>query len=92
MDTQTAAKKFIARQNRTEHPDGEFDNGGRWYPSDAEHQRCCNAVRSPSRAWPYSYLVHCRTAEHIANLTGVPAKDIKREANKIRKELETQTA
>lgn len=68
-----AADMYLDRQYRTVHPDGEFDSGGRWYPDDAEWQPCCAYVRSPSRAWPYSKMVHCRTAEHVASLTDTDA-------------------
>lgn len=81
-----AATEYIKRQNRTSHPDGDFDNGGRWYPSDRETCSCCRKVRSPSRAWPYSYMTHCRTAGHVANLYGVSARDVKRAAKQLQVE------
>lgn len=56
------------RQSRAEHPDGKFDKAGRWYPSDEESQDCCDTVRSPSRGWPYSLMLHCRTRKHITQL------------------------
>lgn len=59
---------YQKRQTRLVDPDGKFDNGGRWYPSESEKCECCGYVRSPSRAWPYSYLLHCRTRKHVANL------------------------
>lgn len=53
----------------TDHPEGEFDKGGRWYPSDRED---CGgdgtSTRSPSRSWPYSYMLRCRTREHCRAL------------------------
>lgn len=76
-----AVEEYEKRQRRASHPAGKFDNGGRWYPSEAEHQKCCNGVRSPSRNWPYSYMTHCRTAEHIAHLYGVDLKDLRHEIN-----------
>ncbi len=79
-DTLTAATKlFIARQERDsdEHPKGEFDTRGRWYPSITEKQPCCFNIRAPSGAYPYSLLVHCRTITHIANLFNVPIKDLR---------------
>jgi len=33
---------------------GTFDNASRWYP-DAEIAEYFKSIRSPSRAWPYSY-------------------------------------
>lgn len=65
-----AATCFYRRKRRLEHPKGSFDNAQRWYPDDSE---CFNttAIRSPSRQYPYSYLVACRTAKHCAHLSGV---------------------
>lgn len=79
-----AIAAFIARKDRSQHPDGEFDNKRRWYPSNAERQSCCAAVRTPSAAYPFSLMVHCRTADHIANLYGVDAADIRRATRKAR--------
>lgn len=59
--------KYKARQSRSEHPSGTFDKAGRWYPDSQEKCSCCN-VRQPSRAYPYSLLLHCRTKKHITNL------------------------
>ena len=59
---------FDARQCRVTHPDGTFDKGGRWWPSQREQCECCNRIRTPSRRWPYSLLVHCRSKGHIWNL------------------------
>jgi hypothetical protein len=59
---------FQSRKARQEDPAGTFDKGGRWYPSETERCDCCDRVRSPSRAYPYSYLLHCRTRTHITTL------------------------
>lgn len=59
---------YEARRDRIEHPDGRTDNGGRWYPSDEERCECCAYVRSPSRAYPWSYMLHCRTRVHVQQL------------------------
>ena len=37
---------------------GSFDNGGRWYPNEKMIVPGSFQVRSPSRAWPKSYLKH----------------------------------
>ena len=63
-----ARAMYERRQARDEHPSGKFDNGGRWYPSDEEECGCCGSVRSPSRAWPYSYMTHCRSLHHCQKL------------------------
>lgn len=72
-----AADTYLKRQNRTQHPDGEFDQKGRWYPSASEQQRCCDHISSPTRNWPYSYLLHCRTLQHVARLHGVDLKALR---------------
>ncbi len=82
---QNAVTEFENRQSRRVHPDGTFDKAGRWYPSDSESCGCCDEVRGPSRSYPYSYMVHCRTAKHIANLYGVDEKQIKKIARENRK-------
>jgi hypothetical protein len=72
-----AASEYLNRQSRYSHPDGKFDNGGRWYPSQSEKCDCCN-VRRPSRAYPYSLMLHCRTIKHVARLYGVAERDLRR--------------
>ncbi len=85
-----AAIEFIERQNRISHPDGSNDKGGRWYPSDGERQLCCQSVRSPSRGYPWSYMVHCRTAKHIATLYGVDERSLKRLATYLKSTQEKE--
>jgi len=74
-----AAACYKRRKARLEHPRGEFDKRGRFYPSDAEKCDCCKSVRRPTAQWPYSLMLHCRTMEHIAHLFGVDIKDLRRE-------------
>lgn len=57
-----------ARKTRAEHPDGSFDDSGRWFPSNDEDCKCCSHVRSPSRNWPYSLIKHCRSRPHLQRL------------------------
>lgn len=58
-----------ARAARVTHPEGHFDGGGRWYPSDRENPEGFTAgLRGPSRAWPSSYLAGARTRKHAAAL------------------------
>ena len=39
-------------------PQGSSDNGGRWYPSDAEDaDGYTRSIRSPSRAWPRKHCI-----------------------------------
>jgi hypothetical protein len=54
---------FIELHHRVLNPDGSFDKQGRWYP-DIQCPHCAS-IRAPSRAFPYSLLVHCRTAKHV---------------------------
>jgi hypothetical protein len=57
---------YEARRDRQVNPEGRFDGGGRWYPSDAEDADGDGSrTRSPSRAWPYSYMLRCRTRQHV---------------------------
>ena len=80
-----AAMEYIGRRDRTRHPDGESDDGGRWYPSDAENINgtITRTIRSPSRMWPWSYAHACRTVGHVAELFGVDATALRREARRI---------
>jgi hypothetical protein len=72
VDTlQLAAQTYVDRRTRRRHPAGRFDTAGRWYPNGAEQTSECAAIRPPSRAYPYSLMLHCRTAAHVAALYGV---------------------
>lgn len=73
-----AAYEYIRRRERRAHPDGSFDRGGRWYPGEGEEQPCCDRIRRPSRAWPYTLMTHCRSLPHIAALYNVDPKDVRR--------------
>lgn len=66
-----------ARQDRTEHPDGTWDKAGRWYPSEHELAECCRKIAGPTRAYPYTFMVHCRSALHVAARSGVSASDLR---------------
>jgi hypothetical protein len=74
-----AAREYLDRRDRISHPEGRTDNGGRWYPSDTEDVggTITRTIRSPSRAWPWSYMVACRTAGHVAELYGVDASAVR---------------
>ena len=48
-------------KNREIHPSGKFDNGGRFYATNADLIN----VRSPSRAYPYSQMQACRTLKYV---------------------------
>jgi len=73
-----AVAEYLGRKDRSRHPKGTFDNAGRWYPADEEHRECCTSVRSPSRAYPYSYMTHCRSIDHVARLYGVDVAELRK--------------
>jgi len=77
-DLEAATACWRRRHDRREHPAGTFDRQSRWYPGDSERQTCCDSVRGPSRAWPYSYMLHCRSVEHVAALYGVDPTMLRR--------------
>lgn len=70
-----AARLYVARKHRHEHPHGRWDRGGRWWPHDSERCACCT-VRTPSRAHPWSLMLHCRSFEHVCNLFGLTEAEI----------------
>jgi len=72
-----AVDEYLARQRRDRHPKGKFDSAGRWYPSNSEVRDCCERIRSPSRRWPYSLMLHCRTAKHVAALFNVSERTLR---------------
>lgn len=43
---------------------GRFDNASRWYP-DEEIAEYFRSIRSPSRAWPYSYYKAAFTKKFV---------------------------
>ena len=62
---------YTARKTRRTHPEGRTDNAGRWYPGDREDAGVSSRIRSPSRAWPWSYMLACRTRKHVAQLVEI---------------------
>ncbi len=71
-----AVDEFIDLQNRTVHPAGTFDNARRFYP--AETFDCCSGIRTPSRSFPFSLMVHARTAAHVANQYKVDPAELRK--------------
>jgi transposase-like protein len=65
----------INLQARVWHPSGDFDNAGRWYPTN--YCKCCESIRSPSRAYPYSLMKHCRTVSHVAREHGIEERRLR---------------
>ena len=79
---QEAVQEYLGRRDRTRHPEGRIDKASRWFPSDSEYQGCCQGIRTPSRSWPWSLMVHCRTITPIARLYKVEEDDLRREARR----------
>jgi len=61
IDNNIVEEIYQALKNREINPSGTFDKGGRFY---AENSDCIN-VREPSRRWPYSEMVACRTKKYV---------------------------
>ena len=85
-DLEKAAREYISRKNRDSHPSGDFDKAGRWEPDAEEWCDCCDYIRTPSRAYPFSLMIHCRTMEHIANLFCVDKSDLRKKVKEIQKQ------
>ena len=51
-------------QSRTVNPSGTFDRSGRFYAANAD----LISVRAPSRAYPYSHMLACRTKKYVAKV------------------------
>jgi len=72
-----AQARWARRQARTEHPDGKFDGARRWVPSAGENiDGFTSQVRTPSRAWPMSYMLAARSLGHCEALEGAQHEDV----------------
>jgi ribosomal protein L12E/L44/L45/RPP1/RPP2 len=80
-DVHKAALQLCALRSRHTHPNGLFDNAGRFYLADMCD--CCVGLRSPSRAYPFSQMVHGRSALHVATRFGVDKSNVSYVANLI---------
>ena len=49
-------------KNREINPRGHFDSGGRWYAKNDDLVAC---IREPSRNWPYSKMIACRSLKYV---------------------------
>jgi hypothetical protein len=81
-----AATRYLDLQSRKTHPFGETDNAGRWYPDDSKN--CCKGIRSPTRSWPWSLMLHCRTMVHVAQDTGYELTTLRAAVRRIEGEVE----
>jgi hypothetical protein len=79
-----AAALYLSRKDRAKHPIGKFDRAGRWDPADSERCSCCDGIRIPSRAYPYSLMTHCRSLQHICHLLDVDPTDVRKELKKLK--------
>ena len=78
-----AVKVYLNRKHRKTHPSGEFDSAGRWYP-DASENLNTDAYRTPSRSYPYSYMLACRTLNHVVeDVFGITAPSALAAAKKL---------
>ena len=62
-----AAVTYLRRRDRHEHPEGTFDSAKRWYPDGSENLNT-GRYRTPSRRWPFSYQLACRSLQHCCAL------------------------
>ncbi len=81
-----AAHEYIALRDRSIHPVGTFDSAGRFYL--ATRCECCRSIKSPSRAYPFSHMVHARSIVHVAHAAGLAGyvKAVRRVADAIEKD------
>ena len=84
MDKLTkAAQHYLDLQSGAIHPTGKFDSARRFYP-DVKFD-CCKDIRKPSRRFPYSYMKHCRSMKHVANIYGVDKMELHKAVNVLKK-------
>jgi hypothetical protein len=82
-NVEIAAQIYISRRERSSHSDGSFDKAQRFYPDDDEEQSCCDCIRRPSRGYPYSFMVHCRTLGHVCAILRVEEPAVRQVLSKI---------
>lgn len=82
------AREYISRRERHSHPAGGFDSAGRF--SLKERHECCEGIRSPSRAYPFSEMLHGRSLIHVAHELGLEQHSsvVRRVANCLTKKGE----
>jgi hypothetical protein len=81
-----AAEEYVARfkwsagvRDGSERvPEGEKRDYGKWYPLELERQPCCAKIAEPTNRWPYSLLLHCCSAKHVAAVFQVDEDDLVR--------------
>ncbi|WP_146200764.1 hypothetical protein [Stenotrophomonas maltophilia] len=69
------AMKYVLRRSRLEHPEGSWDSDGCFFPSAYENAGWIEEnISSPTKRYPYSYMLACRTVEHCCRLTNTPVE------------------
>lgn len=61
MEQQIIQQVYEMLKNRKINPSGQFDSAGRFYAKNGELIN----VRQPSRHYPYSQMVACRTKKYV---------------------------
>lgn len=80
-----AADKYLMRQLRTEHPEGDFDEHGMFWPALTEYRACCRPRQRPTKELPFTANAHCRTLTHCALLYDVHPSEVRTEVKRRRK-------
>jgi hypothetical protein len=80
-----AVAHYLDMDDRKARPEGTFDNANRFYLKTTF--KCCEGLREPSRAYPWSQMVHAKTAIHVAHQFGIADRvaDIRAYAKWMRK-------
>ena len=86
-----AARQWLARNKGPSRPAGRWDGASRYYPSDDERRECCDDIRSPSRAYPYSLWSHVHSAVHVAALFEANPTEVRRAAKLLTRLAELDT-
>lgn len=79
-------REYMDLRDRVTNPEGTFDKQGRFYLAGRSEYTCCQAIRSPSRRFPYSEMKHGRTLKHVAIKNGVNILDCKKAIKTITQE------
>lgn len=82
-----AAQEYLLRRNRHSHPEGEFDSAKRWYPDESEKLET-SLYRSPSRAWPFTYMKACRSQKHCIALFNADSKLVNKVIKQVKSRLD----
>ena len=62
------AMRAVLDYNMSTRPKGRSEKGQKWYPDSVERASCCDSVRSPSHAYPWSLYKHCFSRKHKRQL------------------------